>query len=1681
MKRKVLCSILAILIILASVPMTAFAADAVTITRVDLTATKNLIEGYDCHIEYDGETGEPFNYYYLNDTLPNMTLTFSDGTTKDITFDEYWDYFEDPMWCEQGAGDKELKPGTHTKTVCLTYGYNEETQQGEGVMAEYTFTIEENPIESISAVATKPLWENTDGYWEDNIETDENGNNVVVGKTFFYEIAKTEPIVTIKYKNGETGIYSYDAVMDETGYDLMLIDNNSHDTPYRLGEDNVAGVSVLGVEAEFTFTIIPDPVEKVTIKPTRTIQDKRDGNFEYIDDEDESKGEYFWYDISLTKPQITVEYNDGTPAKTCAWEECYEIFGKEPFFDVRQSENPLEVGTNTVKVSFLGREIDYTFEIVPNPIKSVSLDVRYKLEENKSGYYEKEFDEDNYIGEYFYYVLDYEKTFVTVKYNDELKDDLTFCLDNLGEYFEEGIEIDLGQSYENQLTVGVHTGTVKLEGVIGTFTFEIVPNPVKKVEVRATKDLVENYDGVLNGEAEGEAYFYYYPNRLRPEFTITFANGAVKVYNYNELDDCGYEYDFAIEQSSENPLKPGTHTATASFNGIKTTFTFKIVEDPIKNIVATPTRDLVQYTDGYSTEGNDGEWYFWYDLYATQPVVTINYKDGTSKTYTYEELRRYTDFDMYIKDYQDSNSQLKLGSNKTTVYLNNIKCEYTFNIKKAEKTVTSISVVPEGNLVENIGGYFDCNEEGKEFFVYYSSTITYTVTIKYSDGTTKTYKGVEPYQKIEDSDFDVYFDCHSYDERFTVGKNNTGVAYYKNATCTFNVEVVKNDYKAIELSGDNNFVVSLVKQDGTKVSYTAKSFEIMGMGLNQLGVMLVTDKGEMELTLNYNFNEEGTSLQNISAIIGDEESGLKSNTLASNKWLDMMLAVNNIGYIAPTYADGYSKHYYNRDFSGISGTITGALVDDALTMCSAEEYYLEYENSGVDEKGTFAILSLEEAKELLTRYFDPSKIDITTSPMYNAPAKEIKVYFMSYYESSLSDEKLEYKNGKFVFTADWSSNYTDKVTPVTVVLANTGYVESISFTKGVCGTIKTISTEVVKNGVKVTYSVSENATEYEIYRSTNGSKYEKVGTSEKLNFVDTTVVSGKTYTYRVRGVNPTNSGAFSGTKTVSYLSMPKTTATLGKSGYTVKWTKVTGAATYRIYRAEYANGKWSNWNKLSDQKASVTSYADKNVKAGGVYKYTVRAMASGGVASAYEGTPVLVYLTTPTVKIANAKGGVKGSWNAVAGAEGYIIYRSEYNSSTKKWSSWTNLGTTKATAKSFTDKTAVSGKTYRYTVRAVNGDNKSLYTASNTLLYLAEPTVTIANAKTGIAVKWTKSGGAKGYTVYRSEYNASTKKWSSWKSIATTGSSSISLTDKTAKSGGTYRYTVRAVNEKVMSTFTASATLVRLAETKVTISNAKTGVTVKWGKVAGAKNYIIYRAEYVNGKWSSWKNMGSKANNVLSWTDTSALSGTTYRYTVKSTNGKSASSYTASSNTLFLAEPTTKIANASNGIKVSWNLVEGATGYTVYRSEYNAKTKKWSGWSNRGTAKAGKSSWTDKKVTSGVQYKYTVRAINGNFKSTYTSSGKLIYLAQPVVTSAKTTSGIVVKWTKSGGATSYIVYRQEMTDGAWSKWESVATTKAKVNSYTDKTVEEGKEYRYTVRAANGKYKSTYEASNSVKR
>ncbi len=254
--------------------------------------------------------------------------------------------------------------------------------------------------------------------------------------------------------------------------------------------------------------------------------------------------------------------------------------------------------------------------------------------------------------------------------------------------------------------------------------------------------------------------------------------------------------------------------------------------------------------------------------------------------------------------------------------------------------------------------------------------------------------------------------------------------------------------------------------------------------------------------------------------------------------------------------------------------------------------------------------------------------------------------------------------------------------------------------------------------------------------------------------------------------------------------------------------------------------------------------------------------------------------TPKLTKIANTASGVQVTWGAVSGADSYVVYRKTYDAKTKKWSGWTNLG--KTTSASYVDKTAKPGIYYLYTVKAVNEAGASGYDKTGIKTYfLARPTVTTTNANAGVTVKWTKSAGATGYYVYR-------KTTGGWTKVATVkGAGTVSYTDKTAKAGTTYKYTVKAYYGSYVSAYNTSGVAIRRLTTPTlkSVTSAKAGVTTKWNKVTGATGYIVYR-KTGNG---SWQNLG-KTTGVY-FTDKTAKKGVTYTYTVKAYYGTSNSAY----------------------------------------------------------------------------------------------------------------------------------------------------------------------------------------------
>ena len=427
---------------------------------------------------------------------------------------------------------------------------------------------------------------------------------------------------------------------------------------------------------------------------------------------------------------------------------------------------------------------------------------------------------------------------------------------------------------------------------------------------------------------------------------------------------------------------------------------------------------------------------------------------------------------------------------------------------------------------------------------------------------------------------------------------------------------------------------------------------------------------------------------------------------------------------------------------------------------------------------------------------------------------------------------------------------------------------------------------VVGSGITLKWGAVAGAAKYRVYRY-DGSKWVLLGKVTGTSFTDKNVTLGKSYRYTLKAENGSNSSSYNSKGwTVKYTLTTPTVSkvTTSSTAIKVQWGAVKGVSGYIVYRK--TDGA-SGWTRLGT--TTSTSYTDKNVKAGTVYYYTIKAY-KGSSYSGYNKTGwVGVILKTPTVKSANSSNGIKVTWSKVSGANGYTVYSSQYNESTGKWSGWKKRGTAASSKSAWVDKTVKSGTTYRYTVKAVNGLCSSSYKASASLKYLAQPTVSISNAANGITVKWTKATGATGYRVYRSQLDAATGKWTAWQVMGTAASSKSVWTDKSVQNGVTYKYTVRTVSGKVASTYKATSALMFLEVPElVSCTKDTSGIILEYKQNENADSYRIYRKTLYTG-WTLLETV--TATNEGAYTDENVIDGTEYIYTVRAVNGKSVSYY----------------------------------------------------------------------------------------------------------------------------------------------------------------------------------------------
>ena len=152
--------------------------------------------------------------------------------------------------------------------------------------------------------------------------------------------------------------------------------------------------------------------------------------------------------------------------------------------------------------------------------------------------------------------------------------------------------------------------------------------------------------------------------------------------------------------------------------------------------------------------------------------------------------------------------------------------------------------------------------------------------------------------------------------------------------------------------------------------------------------------------------------------------------------------------------------------------------------------------------------------------------------------------------------------------------------------------------------------------------------------------------------------------------------------------------------------------------------------------------------------------------------------------------GVKLKWTLSLGADGYYVYRalpSEAN--------FTRIKTiNKPTTLTFTDKTAKSGQSYFYTIRAFKKSASGTVTeasynsAGRQMIWLKPPTLSSAKDQKGrIRLTWTKSPGALGYLILR---RTGIGGYAQVQRIV--GSSTLKYDDMDVNEGTTYEYAVIA-------------------------------------------------------------------------------------------------------------------------------------------------------------------------------------------------------------------------------------------------------------------------------------------------
>ena len=970
--------------------------------------------------------------------------------------------------------------------------------------------------------------------------------------------------------------------------------NGRHTVTYTLGTKSAKAV----------FTVAATRIKSLSVTPMYTINAicNVKGDYRVVADESGNISQRFEYDLAGYDYNVKIIYTDGTTVR-CTAADLKQITGYEPKFS--QGDKVLSVGANVGYCTVGGVTAKFSFNVIKNPVKSVSLYMTGgadSLTAGNDGYYAKKSDGSTY----FRFIYNETKIRAKVVYTNGSTAD--YPIGELCAKLHGRLEISDTQS-ARPWAAGTVTLPAKINGISTSLVLKIGGIlPVDKLSCAQRTSNTVTLSWGVNNFATGYIIERYSDGKwikiadIASNTTVSCKTGSLSA---------GTAYRFRIKAYNSSSVSSYTYTSVETLP--VNVGNFRCTARTTSSITLSWNRNTT--ATGYKLEQyKGGKWV---------QVAQINSNSATS--YKIMGLTAATAYSFRIRAYKTSGNATahsgytNLSTLTSPTSVSNVVC--------AARSYNSITLSWSRNTTAT----------GYKLEQYKGGKWVQVAQINSNSATSYKIMGL-----TAATAYSFRIRAYKTSGNATAHSGYTNLNTLTSPTNVSNVVCAARSYNSITLSWNRNTTATGYKLEQYK---GGKWVQVAQINSNSATSYKITG---LTAATTYSFRTRAYKTSgNATAHSGYTNlSTLTSPTSVSNV-VCAARSYNSItlSWSRNTTATGYKLEQYKG----------GKWVQVAqINSNSATSYKV----TGLTAATTYSFrIRAYKTSGNATAHSGYTNLSTLTSP---TSVSNVVCAARSYNSITLSwsrnttatGYKLEqYKGGKWVQVAQINSNSATsyKVTGLTAATtysfrirayktsgnatAHSGYTNLSTLTSPT-NVSNVVCTARSYNSITLSWNRNTTATGYKLeqYKGGKWVQVAQINSNSATSYKVTGLTAATTYSFRIRAYKTSgNATAHSGYTNLSTLTSPTNVSNVvcaarSYNSITLSWNRNTTATGYKL--EQYKGGKWVQVAQINSN--SATSYKITGLTAATTYSFRIRAYKTSGNATAHSGYTKYNTLTSPT-------------------------------------------------------------------------------------------------------------------------------------------------------------------------------------------------------------------------------------------------------------------------------------------------------------------------------------------------------------------------------------------------------------------------------------------------------------------